>query len=705
MTIHGDWETRSTTDLTKSGVHRYAEDPNTRPWLLNYSIAGGPVQSWRYGDGPPLDLLCALEEGMTFTAHNAAFERVIWNACMVRDFPWAQLIPIEQMRCTMVRALTVALPGSLDKLGEALQTKTQKDMEGSALMKRMMKPRSFDADGQPVWWDEPEKIDRLDAYCKVDVEAETEIDGIVPHLNARELELWQLDQHINERGVKIDVPLVERLSAVVAAEHKKLDAEMAELTDGFVSKCSQAPKIREWLNNRGIECTSIAKGEQEELFARIPEEDAAARRVFGLRNEAAKAPTKLKAMQKCVCNDGRARDQFQFNGAATRRWAGRLIQLQNLKRVDVKRDLPVVLGIVEIVMTHTADDARDIIKLTYGPVMPLVSLAMRACIVSEKGKKFVSGDLANIEGRVAAWITDERWKVDSFHDYDAGTGPDNYKLSYSRSFGVAIGSVGDPERQIGKVQELALGYQGSVGAYLSMAAIYSVKPNELARAAFAVTDADEWLRVAAKYGKGNRHTFDLDEFTWTGVRVVVEAWRRAHPQITQAWWDLQDAAIEAVSSPGRVVEVLNGRVQYVMAHGFLLCRLPSGGLLWYPQPWLAEDEEELIGDDGKPYIRRRTVVRHKILKMRKWISRTLYGGLQFENIVQSTARDILTDGMTALEAAGYPIVMTVHDENVSEVDENFGSPEEYASIMARNPEWCKTLPLAAKAWEDRRYVK
>jgi DNA polymerase len=659
---HIDFETRSTCDLKKSGVYRYAEDPTTEIIVMSWRVGDGPVLRWTPGSEDPLELLAHIEAGGTVIAHNAGFERAIWNAKTPTHWP---RLTIESQDCTMARGLAVALPGSLDMLAQAMKLPVQKDKDGQRLMMQMCKPRRIE-DGQPIWWDDPEKLERLGLYCDRDVETECVADAALPPLSDVERRVWVLDQTINDRGVMIDRASVERALDVVGEALRRADERMWWLTDGEVRKCSEVAKIVAWLNKRGIPCESVAKGEIEDivLMSGLMGDDTA-EEVVRLRRAAGKTSTsKFKAMLNSVCADGRVRGTLAYHGAGTGRWAGRLIQPQNFPRIDAEKELSDILRIVELLaLPRGPKEICDLIEMMVGPAMEWLSKCLRAMLIAGPGKKFVSGDFSNIEGRVNAWIAGENWKLDAFRAYDAGTGPDLYRLAYARSFGVDIADVSKADRQVGKTMELALGFQGGAGAFITMGANMGV------------------------------HVAD------DRAKELVRAWRDAHPNITQSWWDLQDAAIEAVGAPGIKVPCLNGKVQYLAANGFLFCQLPSGRVIAYAHPKLVWTE---------------TAAGHQRIQIeywgvdsytKRWCAQRLYGGVQSNNVVQGTARDLMVEAMFRMEDAGYPLVLTVHDELLSEVAEDFGSADEYQRLMSVLPAWASGLPVATAAWEDTRYVK
>jgi len=368
---------------------------------------------------------------------------------------------------------------------------------------------------------------------------------------------------------------------------------------------------------------------------------------------------------------------------------------------------------------------HDLIELCYGPVTPILAKALRSQIIAEKGNILYGGDFANIEGRLNAWFSGEIWKLDAFNAFDGGRGEDLYCVAYARSFGCAVQDVARNQRQIGKTQELACGYQGSIGAWLRFDPQPTIVTRVIKEQFF---NTDSWAKASAQYDQARNH-LGLEPDQWIAIKIVINSWRESNPRITQGWWDLQDAAIEAVGAPGAVVDVLGGKVRYLSAEGFLWCRLPSGKLLAYARPRLVERRddylidaegnvfpaEEFDADETKDRLdqgaklekgRVRTLVAFegRNQKTRVWGTQYLYGGLQTNNIVQGTARELLRFAMHNIEPR-YPIVLHVHDELVSEVDEAFGSVPEYQTLMSVLPPWLTNLPLSAKAWSAKRYIK
>jgi DNA polymerase len=443
------------------------------------------------------------------------------------------------------------------------------------------------------------------------------------------------------------------------------------------------------LNARGIPAGSIGKGETEELLVRADLfSDPLARKVIELRSASAKSSVaKYHAMLRAVCRDGRSRGTLNFHGARTGRWAGRLWQPQNLPRI---RDAaPLVEELHEILSHNDADTAFALCRLNFEDPLDVLSKALRSMVIAAPGHVLIGGDYANIEGRVNAWLAGEHWKTAGFYAFDAGEGPDLYKVTYARAYGIPVETVTKEQRNgEGKTMDLAFGFGGGVRAYHKAA-------------------AERGMSASDAHAEG-----------------VKQPWREAHPAIKQSWYTLQDAALAAVRHPGMKVPCLDGKITYLVARNILWCRLPSGRPLAYCAPFvesgmckacegkgaIVHQGEKIVMEDctecwATGQIKARVAFYGMNSTTKQWWKNSLWGGLQCENVVQGIARDILAEGMFRLEAAGYPLVLTVHDENICEVPEGFGSPEELAELMSIVPDWAEGLPVAVSAWRDTRYVK
>ena len=721
--VHLDLETGSPGDLRVAGVYRYVEDPATRVWGFRYQFDGDPtVWEWRPGLPDPVALLQHIALGGRVTAHNASFERTLWNVTLLRDHPHWPVITVEGQDCTMARAAAIAYPQGLDQLGNALGTDMRKDAEGSKAMRKMMKPRATNADGTYTWWDDAELLRTNMDYCGQDVLTEAEADQKLPPLTARERRVWELDQRINERGVPIDTDFVVRAEALVAYTRKQNDRRVRHLTSRSVPKCSTDAKTIAWLNEeRGIVCTSLAKGVIDEVtFQAELKQDDVALEVIQLRKASWKTSTaKYKRKRQCVCADGRIRGLLNYHGAGPGRWAGRLTQPQNYPRNSALAphlyDDAYLEALIRMLHDLLADSTKrtpqiyEHIVSLFGHLEPLelLSKALRSSVRAEPGNRLLGGDFSNIEGRVNAWIANEAWKIQAFQEYDDKTGPDLYKLAYARSFGVHVEDVSKQDRQLGKVQELALGYQGGVGAFISMGDNYGLNPYHLSGPVSDATNPEQWDQTAAQYHVKGQNKHGLQEREWTALKILVDNWRAANPRIVQSWWDYQDAAIEAVAAPGQVVHPEHTRrCAYYYDGRSLWCVLPCGRTLHYADAYI--DYKKFVSvKTGREYTKRQVAFYGVDSLTRQWKKQTLYGGLQCENIVQATARDLMVDAMFKLEERGYPIILTVHDEIVCEVPLRSNHSEgEFAQLMAATDTTIYDgLPVSVGAWEDERYIK
>jgi DNA polymerase len=793
---HIDFETGSAVELRTHGVHKQMEHPSTRVWGFRWCLIPKltlpdprEVYEWQPGQPDPEVLLEWVAAGGTVVAHNAMFERTVWNTLLPRNynlFHWPRM-RIEQQDCTLARCSAIAIPNSLEIAGQVLGTKSKKDMVGHALMMKMARPRSrmvcTDCQGAGcqtcswvgetyTWWDQPENIRGNLNYCGDDVLTECDIDTRAPLLSERERRLWIHDQTVNDRGIKLDVPLIHRAIALREYAKDQLNAEMRQITGGAVTKFAQTKKIVEWINAQGISCKSIAKDQQAAVLAEaddVLEDDLefmldesdlpnVVERAVAVRKLGNKTSTaKFTAMLNVACEDGRARGLFHYHGASTGRYAGRLIQPHNLYLIDPDRDGDSIRQAVDILLEYAkTEEAHFMLQVLVGPPMEMLAKTLRGMFIAERGKLLIGADLSNIEGRVAAWLAGEEWKLKAFRDYDALIGPDLYNVAYARSFGIETADVTKAQRQIGKVEELSLGYQGSVGAFINMGKNYGLQPAKLVAPVHAAVGEQVWNAMAARYaGARDKHGLPLDQ--WTAIKIIVMGWRAAHPMLVQCWWDLQDAAIDAVANPGKLVYLMDNKVAYMSQGGFLWCRLPSGRVLAYCRPkisyamtaWIEyedgrpafqieeySDEHEAMwqyvaayggGTDyaitnslyflfgvpptmqggGKLVVKSRRRVDYEGYTQEKkvWGRHSLYGGMQFNHVGQGTARDVLADGMLRLEAAGYPVVFHCHDEVVSEVDSGFGSVADFVTLLTTNPDYLTGCPLAAKGWTGQRYGK
>lgn len=553
-TLHLDFESFSAVELKKTGVYAYAAHPTTDIWCMAYAFDDEPVQVWAPGDPIPNDIVEHVLTGGLCVGHNAQFERVIWHYILGPRYGFPEP-HVTQWRCTMVMAYSMGLPGSLEMAAPAAGIDLAKDMVGRRLMLQMAKPRETkfaawylatigklqretswrdipfdaevdsdtDADGwqsfrlpggrkfvEVRWWNTDEKVKRLVAYCKVDVEVERHLEKRLKPLKKSELALWHLDQVINDRGVLVDQELAEAARRIVEIAEQKLDARMAQVTNYEVIACSNRNQIIEFMRLRGVDADSIAKDQLEELLAPdsgIPDD---VREVLVLRREAAKASVaKIDAIQRGASpEDNRAKGLLQFHAASTGRWSGRRFQPQNLKRPEES-----AIGlIIDLIL---AGD-YDMLEMAFGEALSAVSDILRGLIVALQGHRILAADYSNIEGRVLAWLAGEERKLEAFRAFDAGTGHDLYKITAGSILNKRPEDVTKDERQAyGKVPELAC-----LGGGTLVITDAGMKRLEDVTLSDKLWDGVEWVTHAGVLPRGNRQVVNLDGIEATGDHLI-----------------------------------------------------------------------------------------------------------------------------------------------------------------------------------------
>ena len=690
--LWGDTETFSECDLRTAGTHRYAEDPSTEIMVWQWALNDGePVVEDLTGRKPPSaeSLRWLNDPDTVLVFHNSAFDRTLMRHC------WKLDIPVERWRDTMVQALAHGLPGSLEKIGHivGLPADQAKDKRGRELIALLCKPRPkghtlrrATRETHPTEWAE------FLEYSRQDIVAMRAIHRRLPVWNLREgggeLTLWHLDQRINDRGFAVDVGLAGAAISAVADEQARIKAEVQDLTDGAVSSPSKRDELLvHILMEYGV---SLPDMRADTLRRRLddPELPDPVKLLLALRLEATKTSTaKYKALVNATSSDGRLRNTTQFCGASrTGRDAHRLFQPGNMPRPSKGFDEAAQDIAIEALKTGAA-------PLIIDNIMQATADCIRGCIIAPPGKKLCVADLSNIEGRGLAYLAGEDWKVQAFRDVDAGQGHDLYKLAYARSFNVKPEDVTKDQRQIGKVQELGLGYGGGVGAFITFAAVYNMDLDAMARSVWevasreALTEASgmlEWTK------KKKRSTFGLSDQTFIACQLLVSQWREAHPATAALWNNLGEAVRSAIQEPGITFTVRQLKIRRDGA--WLRIRLPSGRYLCYTQPEV-NDNGEISYMGISQYTRQWTRIRS-------------YGGKYAENITQAWARDVLFGNTPAVEAEGYRILVKIHDELLTETpDTDDFSHERLAQLMATPPAWAPGAPLAAAGFECHRYRK
>lgn len=695
-----DLETFCETPI-KNGTHAYAE--GVEIMLFAWAIDDGPVSVHDFTEDQllPAQLLAALkDESVLIYAHNSHFDRTMLRHALQRLLPGIVAGGVERWRDTMVKALAHGLPGALGALCEVLNVDTDKakDKAGKQLIQLFCKPRPKNsklrratAKSHPVEWQ------RFVEYAGLDIHAMRAVDAKLPNWNYQgaELALWHRDQQINDRGVCMDVELAEAAIAAVGDEQLLLAKRTQEMTDGEVQAATQRDAmLKHILEAFSVELPDMQKSTLERRI-NDPDLPAPLRELLTIRLAACTTSTsKYKALMKGVSSDGRLRGTLQFCGASrTGRWAGRLFQPQNLPRPTMKQE-QIDQGI-EALKLGVAD-------LVFENIMELTSSALRGCIMAPPGKKLVVSDLSNIEGRFLAWLAGEEWKLQAFRDYDniIGTdengepiraGHDLYKLAYARAFNMTPEEVDKAMRQIGKVMELGLGFGGGVAAFVTFALVYGLDLEDLADAALPnipiaiQREAKSWWQASVKQKKN----YGLSERVFITCDSLKRLWRNAHPETVSLWSELENAVRRAIAQPGKQ---FNCRRLKVRKDGsWLRIALPSGRVVCYPGAAIVKGEITYMGVN--PYSR-------------KWQRLKTYGGKLVENVTQAGARDVLAGNMPAVEARGYEIVLTVHDEVITEApDKDFYFHDQLSRLLATNPTWAPDLPLNAGGFEAYHYRK
>lgn len=643
-----DIETYSSRDLTECGVYRYSEAPDFAVLLFAYSVDNGPVQcvDFARGERMPDEIFRALDDpGVTKTAWNAVFERICLSRHLGLDTP----LDPAQWKCTMVRAARMGLPLSLGQCGEVLRLSDGKMSEGRALIRFFSMPGRNGVRHMPD--DAPERWETFKRYCIRDVEVEQALLAKVRRLEPAEFdeELYIADQEINDRGVLIDRELVDN-AARFDTEYKAELLKEAQRITGLENPNSTV-QIKDYLKRTtGQTFASIGKSSLDDIERALAYHPDALR-VMALRREMAKTSNKkYAAMQACVCDDGRIHGLLQFCGAArTGRWAGRLVQVQNLPQNHLP-DLDYARTLVK------AGDLEEF-EMNYANVTQVLSELIRTAFVAPPGHVFHVCDFSAIEARVIAWIAGESWVLDIFRN-----GGDIYCATASQMFGVPVEKHGRNSelRQKGKISVLALGYGGGVAALEAMGG-----------SRLGLTEYEE--------------------------RETVKLWRNANPRIVRLWSIVEKAAVTAIKTH-ETVPIHRG-MTVGFRWGMLLITLPSGRTICYPRARVGKEYDDGWRGDHE-------VIEYEGLNQttKKWEVMQTYGGKLTENIVQATARDILGVVMLRARRENLPVVFHVHDEIIVEApaDRPLSDVE---ALFSEPIDWCRDLPLKGAGYSTPYYLK
>lgn len=667
--VHIDIETRSKVNLPKEGVYRYAADPSTEIIVVRYVFGESEHvgEWWPYTGQPmPSDLEdYFLESELLLGAHNAAFERLLFNLCAVPKYevPPTQ---IERWYCTAYQMLVNNLPKSLEDAGTALRTNIQKDKRGKELIRMLSLPTP-----EGTFREDPDLMTEFSAYCKQDVLTERAISKATRLVSVDELRDYWASEHVNDVGIRINRQLAERAVSLTAEIAVEAEEMIKRLTDGAVLK-PRGKILTDWtyerlpvnLQHLMVKKEKVGPGEFEEKVTldrgareRLLEEPAIpplVREVVEVADSVGSGSVaKYQAMLDVAEDDDRVRGSYTCSGAAaTGRYSAQKLQVHNFSRDCYKDPLPIV------------DEFLATGKLPDSPMLALKRL-LRATLIASRGKTFVCGDWSAIEGCALPWLTqDERCqvKLDLLHNKQ-----DIYLYTATDLYDEQVTDKSDPRRQVGKVAELALGYGGGAGSFIVMAANYGVY---------------------------------LEDHE---VQKVIFKWRQANPGIVQYWDTLEQAALRAIFNP--MEQQPAGRVTFLyhpqMLGGVLWCRLPNGRLLTYNHIRVGYDEWD------RPQITSLNSSVRKKTSEDEWPRRKLYGGLLSENVTQAVCGDLLRECIRALVQDNHPVVLHTHDEVMLEVPVKYAL--EYKAIledyMLFRPEWAEGLPLNAELWTGNYYRK
>jgi len=659
--IYIDFETRSRIDLKKSGAWRYAEDESTIVLCMAYTDGkSDDVFLWTPEMEPFMQAAeifrKEIEQGNFFIAHNAGFERVIYENIMVKRHGFPR-IPGHLWRCSAAKAAAHAIPRGLADACGALALPMQKDSAGHAVMMKLAKPRKHTKNDKRDWHNDAADFEKLYAYCRQDIRSEIGLYERLPDLSEHEQRVWLLDQEINIRGIRVDMETVHAAIHLIREYNEELTAELNEITDQVIGSADEREKIVQWCALNGLELPNLQAGQVEDtLSEELPphvKNPEKVRRVLEIRKQLAKTSTaKYEAITLAVCADGRLRDLLMYHGASTGRWAGKGVQPQNLPRNTSIKDVETAITLVR--RRNLAE-----FRLCYEDPMETLAQLLRAMFIASPGKIMVGGDYAQIEARVLFWLSGETLGLRMFE-----RGDDLYlALAHKIYNNPNLTKENSEERQVGKSGTLGCGF-----------------------------------------GMGHKK-FREDTERKTGIdvgeemaKVVVDTYRKTYPNVVKFWYAQEAAAIEAVKK-GTMVTC--GKIKWKVFRGFLYCRLPSGRCLAYCHPKV-EIVDTPWGDkkEGLTFMQVNSTTK-------KWERGKTYGGALTENIVQAVARDIMADAMLRAEDMNFQVLLTVHDELITEQEylDHVDASKILKTLMENAPSWAEGLPVKAETWEGYRYAK
>ena len=682
-----DFETRSYLDVRDVGAWRYAEDKTTEILILSYKIkwpdGTAKTGSWIPDlQDFPQEIIDLVEVGAVFEAHNVQFERSIWILILNRRLN----IPVpKKWRDTLAVCAYRGIPLSLDKAGDALDLPILKDKRGKYLLQTLCTPKwGTKTEPDRIYREDWDLMQELYGYCDDDVEAEDCLGNTLGVLPPAEQGLWQFDQRINQRGVQLDVEAVEAALELIQIVEKTLNEELREITDNEVERATQRDRMMKWFQANGLRfLPNLTKDTVSDLLDQaekgsplMADIDPKVIRALEIRSQLAKASTKkLEKMMQTVSRDGRIRGMLQYHGASTGRWAGRLAQPHNFPRPFVTNaknakgkeylDMDLLIGDIK---------KRDALHLDldYPSAMDAISSSLRGMFIAAPDHVLHVGDFSAIEARVTFWVAGCQTGLDVFAKSDAGLSEDIYCVTASDLVGFEVKKAEHShERQLGKITVLGCGYQMG------------------------------WAKLQFQAEKDYKTILDDEQ-----AQNMVGVYRAKYNEVPALWRGLQEAAIATVrtGNPHSYRSIVYELVEDA-AGRWLACLLPNGRRLWYYDP-VIERALTSWGEmrDGLTYMGRDNK------RGGMWGRIRTYGGMLCENVVQAIARDLMAEAMIRVEAAGFPVILTVHDEIIAEC-EKIGLVEDktrqvlFERVMAEDVGWAEGCPIAVEGGILERYQK
>jgi DNA polymerase len=673
----------------KSGVYRYAEHESCEIMLVSYALDDGPEQVWDLTVSPvmPADLRRALEDpAVGVVMHNSAFDRTVMRETGMFELPPSRIID------TMVQAYCHGLPGGLDKLCKLfnLPDDQAKMKEGRALVLFFCKPNAGKRNTRLT---HPEKWAKFVEYAKRDITSMRRLHSMIPTWNypgrnfpeapSSEHRLWCIDQRINDRGFAVDLRLAAGAVETSRFEKAYLNQRTSDITSGDVKAATQRDKLlAHVLAEYGV---TLPDTKADTLQRRIDDENLPLelRQLLDLRVQSSRnTATKYKTVLDAANDDGRVRGCIQFCGApVTGRFSGKIVQPQNFMRPTMKQE--------------AIDEAIRLIKLgsaelVYDNMPEVLGNCIRGVIVAPPGRMLFAADLKSIEGRGLAWLAGEDHVTKFYHDFDAGLiDYDSYMLAYAMCFGVNASAVTKTQRSIGKPIELAFGFGGSVGAFLTFAMTYHLDLDAIAESIWLLGDLHHLSECADKWtwAKANGYSAGLSQRKYAAFEYVKQKWRAARPRTVAFWDELANGFRMATLYPDTTF--FAGPIKFYRQKQWLRMRLPSGRNLNFLQPSIENNQLSFMGSDRYS---------------RKWTRLNTHGGKLSGLATQAFASDILRDCLVPIEDDGFDIVLTVHDEVVAEGDPS-RSVDEMARHMITPKPYAKGLPLAVDGFSATSYRK